>query len=212
MGDLMSAVVMANVVCILDHRDLQRHEQARGRRRSSASTATAAGARQGAGAEEQAIPPRRGTCHPSSPWAGASVIAGASSSWATCRRLPAGPAPVRLDHHPGAAIKIFGLLPEGTRGRQLRVGRHDLRHHGSPLLVGVSHGLHQYQRVPSSLTDPMFLLLTVSHRHRRQPDLGPPGLAGQVPLRRGRHRSRLGMADTGGSGDVSVLSAANACA
>ena len=107
-----------------------------------------------------------------------------------------------------AAIKIVGLMPKELEEASSEWGDLIVTTMVPALLVGVSTTYIDIQQVVQSLTDPLFLVLTVVTVVIATLSSGIIGWLVGFNFVEASITPGLVMADTGGSGDVSVLSAA----
>jgi len=108
-----------------------------------------------------------------------------------------------------AAIKIFGMLPKDVEDAATDWGDLVTATMVPALLVGVSISYIDISEVLQSLTSPRFLFLTVATVVVATLSSGLLGWLVKFYFVEASITPGLVMADTGGSGDVSVLSAAN---
>lgn len=108
-----------------------------------------------------------------------------------------------------ALIKIFGLLPQELEEASAEWGEMLTTYFIPALLVGVSITYVDIAEVISSLSDPIFMGLTVTTVIVSGLTAGTLGWLVKFNFVEASITPGLVMADTGGSGDVSVLSAAN---
>lgn len=108
-----------------------------------------------------------------------------------------------------AAVKIFGLLPREIEDGSSEWGDFIAKILVPALLVGVSMTYIDVQEVLASVGNPSFILLTVCTVIVATLTSGVFGWLVKFYFVEAAITPGLVMADTGGSGDVSVLSAAN---
>ncbi|TWH18447.1 2-hydroxycarboxylate transporter family protein [Prauserella rugosa] len=108
-----------------------------------------------------------------------------------------------------AALKIFRLLPEqvtaGAEGWYAFIAQAWV----PAVLVAISAGMIDFDRVVEVVSDPAYLTLTVTTVVAAAAAAGLVGYAVGFHVVESSITAGLGMADMGGSGDVAVLSAAN---
>ncbi|MFB0834573.1 2-hydroxycarboxylate transporter family protein [Arthrobacter halodurans] len=208
MGDLMSAVVMANVVCILIA-GLYNGIGKRGLQPFVGFNGNGQLMRIEGKASELAVPAKKDMSSYISLGKGL-VIAG---SLFVAGNLIAAYLPAL---HPyawtiilAAAVKIFGLFPRELEEASSEWGDMLSAILIPALLVGVSITYIEINEVLSSLSNPLFILLTVATVIIASLTSGVLGWLVKFNFVEASITPGLVMADTGGSGDVSVLSAAN---
>jgi Na+/citrate or Na+/malate symporter len=108
-----------------------------------------------------------------------------------------------------AAVKIFGLLPKDVEDGSSEWGEMIGAILVPALLVGVSMTYIEIDQILASLSNPMFILLTVATVVIATLTSGFLGWLVKFHFVEAAITPGLVMADTGGSGDVAVLSAAN---
>ncbi len=208
MGDLMSAVVMANIVCIL----IAGIYNGLGKRKKQLFVGFNGHGQllriQGK-AGEMAAPPKKELSSFLSLGKGLLIAA----VLFVAGNLVAVYLPVL---HPyawtilfAAAVKIFGLLPKDLEDGSSEWGDMIASILVPALLVGVSMTYIDIQEVLASVSDPMFIVLTIATVVIATLTSGLLGWLVKFHFVEAAITPGLVMADTGGSGDVSVLSAAN---
>lgn len=208
MGDLMSAVVMANIVCIL----IAGVYNGVGKRKKQLFVGFNGYGQlmrvQGK-ADEMALPAKKDLSSFISLGKGLLIAA----VLFVAGNLVAAYLPVL---HPyawtilfAAAVKIFGLLPKDLEDGSSEWGDMIGAILVPALLVGVSMTYIDIQEVLASLSNPMFIVLTVCTVLVATLSSGFLGWLVKFHFVEAAITPGLVMADTGGSGDVSVLSAAN---
>jgi malate:Na+ symporter len=208
MGDLMSAVVMANIVCIL----IAGIYNGLGKRRKQLFVGFNGHGQllrvQGR-AGEMVAPPKKELSSFLSLGKGLLIAA----VLFVAGNLVAVYLPVL---HPyawtilfAAAVKIFGLLPKDLEDGSSEWGDMIASVLVPALLVGVSMTYIDIQEVLASVSDPMFIVLTIATVVIATLTSGFLGWLVKFHFVEAAITPGLVMADTGGSGDVSVLSAAN---
>lgn len=208
MGDLMSAVVMANVVCIL----IAGIYNGLGKRRKQLFVGF-----NGHGqlmrikgrSDELTLPPKRDTSSFIALGKGL-LIAGSLFIFGNLVGgfLP-GLHPYAWTIIAAAVVKIFGLLPKDVEESTADWGDLIGAVLVPALLVGVSLTYIDITDVIASLSNPMFILLTICTVVIATLTSGILGWLVKFNFVEASITPGLVMADTGGSGDVSVLSAAN---
>ena len=208
MGDLMSAVVMANVVCILiagiynglGKRKKQLFVGFNGQGQLLRIT--------GRGGE-LTLPPKRDTSSFIALGKGL-LIAGSLFVFGNLMAafIP-GLHPYAWTIIAAAAVKIFGLLPQDVEDSTADWGDLIGAVLVPALLVGVSITYIDMTQVFASLSNPLFILLTICTVIIATLTSGVLGWLVKFNFVEASITPGLVMADTGGSGDVSVLSAAN---
>jgi malate:Na+ symporter len=108
-----------------------------------------------------------------------------------------------------AAVKIFGLLPKDVEDGSSEWGEMIGLILVPALLVGVSMTYIEIDQILASLSNPMFILLTIATVVIATLTSGFLGWLVKFHFVEAAITPGLVMADTGGSGDVAVLSAAN---
>lgn len=208
MGDLLSAVVVANIVCILIA-GLYNGITKRGTQLFVGFNGNGQLLRVKGKAGDLAMPPKRDI---------SSFIAlGKGLAIAGCLfvlgNLVGAFLPVL---HPyawtiiaAALIKIFGLFPKELEEASSEWGDMISSTMVPALLVGVSITYIKIDDVLASLGNPMFIILTVATVLIATLSSGFLGWLVKFHFVEAAITPGLVMADTGGSGDVSVLSAAN---
>ena len=208
MGELMSAVVIANVVCIL----IAGVYNGLGKRKKQLFVGF-----NGHGqllrikgrSDELTLPPKRDTASFIALGKGL-LIAGSLFVFGNLMGafVPA--------LHPyawaiiaAAAVKIFGLLPKDVEESTANWGDFIGAALVPALLVGVSLTYINIKDVLTSLSNPLFILLTICTVIIATLTSGILGWLVKFNFVEASITPGLVMADTGGSGDVSVLSAAN---
>ena len=208
MGDLMSAVVMANVVCIL----IAGIYNGLGKRKKQLFVGF-----NGHGqlmrikgrSDELTLPPKRDASSFIALGKGL-LIAGSLFVFGNLMAaLVPGLHPYAWAIIAAAAVKIFGLLPKDVEDSTADWGDLIGAVLVPALLVGVSLTYIEIQDVLASLSNPLFILLTVSTVVIATLTSGVLGWLVKFNFVEASITPGLVMADTGGSGDVSVLSAAN---
>ncbi|MDQ0862854.1 2-hydroxycarboxylate transporter family protein [Arthrobacter globiformis] len=208
MGDLMSAVVMANVVCIL----IAGIYNGLGKRKKQLFVGF-----NGHGqllrikgrSDELTLPPKRDTSSFIALGKGL-LIAGSLFVFGNlAAALIPGLHPYAWTIIAAAAVKIFGLLPRDVEDSTADWGDLIGAILVPALLVGVSLTYIDITDVLASLSNPLFILLTVSTVVIATLTSGVLGWLVKFNFVEASITPGLVMADTGGSGDVSVLSAAN---
>lgn len=208
MGDLMSAVVMANIVCIL----IAGVYNGVGKRKKQLFVGFNGYGQlmrvQGK-ADEMALPDKKDLSSFISLGKGLLIAA----VLFVAGNLVAAYLPVL---HPyawtilfAAAVKIFGLLPKDLEDGSSEWGDMIGAILVPALLVGVSMTYIDVQEVLASLSNPMFIILTICTVLVATLSSGFLGWLVKFHFVEAAITPGLVMADTGGSGDVSVLSAAN---
>lgn len=208
MGDLMSAVVMANIVCIL----IAGVYNGVGKRKKQLFVGFNGYGQlmrvQGK-ADEMALPEKKDLSSFISLGKGLLIAA----VLFVAGNLVAAYLPVL---HPyawtilfAAAVKIFGLLPKDLEDGSSEWGDMIGAILVPALLVGVSMTYIDVQEVLASLSNPMFIVLTICTVLVATLSSGFLGWLVKFHFVEAAITPGLVMADTGGSGDVSVLSAAN---
>lgn len=208
MGDLMSAVVMANIVCIL----IAGVYNGVGKRKKQLFVGFNGYGQlmrvQGK-ADEMALPEKKDLSSFISLGKGLLIAA----VLFVAGNLVAAYLPVL---HPyawtilfAAAVKIFGLLPKDLEDGSSEWGDMIGAILVPALLVGVSMTYIDVQEVLASLSNPMFIILTICTVLVATLSSGFLGWLVKFHFVEAAITPGLVMADTGGSGDVSVLSAAN---
>ncbi|WP_458116416.1 2-hydroxycarboxylate transporter family protein [Arthrobacter sp. D2-10] len=208
MGDLMSAVVMANVVCIL----IAGIYNGLGKRKKQFFVGFNGHGqllRISGRADELALPPKRDTSSFIALGKGL-LIAGGLFVFGNLVAvfLPA-LHPYAWTIIAAAAVKIFGLLPRDVEDSTADWGDLVGAVLVPALLVGVSLTFIDITEVLASLSNPMFILLTVCTVVIATTTSGILGWLVKFNFVEASITPGLVMADTGGSGDVAVLSAAN---
>jgi Na+/citrate or Na+/malate symporter len=208
MGDLMSAVVMANVVCILiagiynglGKRKKQLFVGFNGQGQLLRIT--------GRGGE-LTLPQKRDTSSFIALGKGL-LIAGSLFVFGNLMAavIP-GLHPYAWTIIAAAAVKIFGLLPQDVEDSTADWGDLIGAVLVPALLVGVSVTYIDMTQVFASLSNPLFILLTICTVIIATLTSGVLGWLVKFNFVEASITPGLVMADTGGSGDVSVLSAAN---
>ncbi|MEV7136274.1 2-hydroxycarboxylate transporter family protein [Arthrobacter sp. NPDC093128] len=208
MGDLMSAVVMANVVCIL----IAGIYNGLGKRKKQLFVGF-----NGHGqllrikgrSDELTLPPKRDTSSFIALGKGL-LIAGSLFVFGNLMAafLP-GMHPYAWAIIAAAAVKIFGLLPKDVEDSTADWGDLIGAVLVPALLVGVSLTYIDITDVLASLSNPLFILLTICTVVIATLTSGFLGWLVKFNFVEASITPGLVMADTGGSGDVSVLSAAN---
>lgn len=209
MGDLMSAVVMANVVCIL----IAGIYNGLGKRKKQLFVGF-----NGHGqllrikgrSDELAVPPKRETSSFIALGKGL-LIAGGLFVFGEliAALLPGGLHPYAWAIIAAALVKIFGLLPRDVEDSAADWGDLIGTVLVPALLVGVSLTYINITEVLASLSNPLFILLTISTVVIATLTSGILGWLVKFNFVEASITPGLVMADTGGSGDVAVLSAAN---
>jgi Na+/citrate or Na+/malate symporter len=208
MGDLMSAVVMANVVCIL----IAGIYNGLGKRKKQLFVGF-----NGHGqlmrikgrSDELTLPPKRDASSFIALGKGL-LIAGSLFIFGNLMAaLVPGLHPYAWAIIAAAAVKIFGLLPKDVEDSTADWGDLIGAVLVPALLVGVSLTYIEIQDVLASLSNPLFILLTVCTVVIATLTSGVLGWLVKFNFVEASITPGLVMADTGGSGDVSVLSAAN---
>ncbi|GAA2121583.1 2-hydroxycarboxylate transporter family protein [Kocuria atrinae] len=208
MGDLMSAVVMANIVCIL----IAGVYNGVGKRKKQLFVGFNGYGQlmrvQGK-ADEMALPAKKDLSSFISLGKGLLIAA----VLFVAGNLVAAYLPVL---HPyawtilfAAMVKIFGLLPKDLEDGSSEWGDMIGAILVPALLVGVSMTYIDIQEVLASLSNPMFIVLTICTVIVATLSSGFLGWLVNFHFVEAAITPGLVMADTGGSGDVSVLSAAN---
>ncbi|WP_303383580.1 2-hydroxycarboxylate transporter family protein [Kocuria sp.] len=208
MGDLMSAVVMANIVCIL----IAGVYNGVGKRKKQLFVGFNGYGQlmrvQGK-ADEMALPEKKDLSSFISLGKGLLIAA----VLFVAGNLVAAYLPVL---HPyawtilfAAAVKILGLLPKDLEDGSSEWGDMIGAILVPALLVGVSMTYIDVQEVLASLSNPMFIVLTICTVLVATLSSGFLGWLVKFHFVEAAITPGLVMADTGGSGDVSVLSAAN---
>ncbi|MHA7207912.1 2-hydroxycarboxylate transporter family protein [Arthrobacter sp. MDT1-65] len=208
MGDLLSAVIIANVVCIL----IAGLYNGLGKRKNQLFVGF-----NGHGellrikgrADELALPPKRDSSSYIALGKGL-LIAGSLFIFGNLVAvyLPA-LHPYAWTIIAAAAVKIFGLLPKDVEDSTADWGDFIGAVLVPALLVGVSLTYIEIGDVLTSLGNPLFILLTISTVIISTLTSGALGWMVKFNFVEASITPGLVMADTGGSGDVSVLSAAN---
>lgn len=208
MGDLMSAVVMANVVCIL----IAGIYNGLGKRKKQLFVGF-----NGHGqlmrikgrSDELTLPPKRDASSFIALGKGL-LIAGSLFVFGNLMAAFApGLHPYAWAIIAAAAVKIFGLLPKDIEESTADWGDLIGAVLVPALLVGVSLTYIDIKDVIASLSNPLFILLTVCTVVIATVTSGILGWLVKFNFVEASITPGLVMADTGGSGDVSVLSAAN---
>lgn len=208
MGDLMSAVVMANVVCIL----IAGIYNGLGKRKKQLFIGFNGHGqllRISGRPDELALPPKRDTSSFIALGKGL-LIAGSLFIFGNLAAafLP-GLHPYAWTIIAAAAVKIFGLLPQDVEDSTADWGDLIGAVLVPALLVGVSLTYIDITEVLASLSNPLFILLTVCTVIIATLTSGVLGWLVKFNFVEASITPGLVMADTGGSGDVAVLSAAN---
>ncbi|MFI7579786.1 2-hydroxycarboxylate transporter family protein [Kocuria kalidii] len=208
MGDLMSAVVMANIVCIL----IAGVYNGLGKRKKQLFVGFNGHGelmRVKGRAGEMATPPKKELSSFLSLGKGLLIAA----VLFVAGNLVAVYLPVL---HPyawtilfAAAVKIFGLLPKDLEDGSSEWGDMIASILVPALLVGVSMTYIDIQEVLASVSNPMFIVLTIATVVIATLTSGVLGWLVKFHFVEAAITPGLVMADTGGSGDVAVLSAAN---
>lgn len=208
MGDLMSAVVMANIVCIL----IAGIYNGLGKRKKQLFVGFNGHGelmRVKGRAGEMATPPKKELSSFLSLGKGLLIAA----VLFVAGNLVAVYLPVL---HPyawtilfAAAVKIFGLLPKDLEDGSSEWGDMIASILVPALLVGVSMTYIDIQEVLASVSNPMFIVLTIATVVIATLTSGVLGWLVKFHFVEAAITPGLVMADTGGSGDVAVLSAAN---
>jgi Na+/citrate or Na+/malate symporter len=208
MGDLMSAVVMANVVCIL----IAGIYNGLGKRKKQLFVGF-----NGHGqlmrikgrSDELTLPPKRDASSFIALGKGL-LIAGSLFVFGNLMAaFVPGLHPYAWAIIAAAAVKIFGLLPKDVEESTADWGDLIGAVLVPALLVGVSLTYIDIKDVIASLSNPLFILLTVCAVVIATVTSGVLGWLVKFNFVEASITPGLVMADTGGSGDVSVLSAAN---
>ncbi|MDQ0103174.1 Na+/citrate or Na+/malate symporter [Paenarthrobacter nicotinovorans] len=208
MGDLMSAVVMANVVCIL----IAGIYNGLGKRKKQLFVGF-----NGHGqlmrikgrSDELTLPPKRDASSFIALGKGL-LIAGSLFVFGNLMAAFApGLHPYAWAIIAAAAVKIFGLLPKDIEESTADWGDLIGAVLVPALLVGVSLTYIDIKDVIASLSNPLFILLTACTVVIATVTSGILGWLVKFNFVEASITPGLVMADTGGSGDVSVLSAAN---
>ncbi|MFJ4029060.1 2-hydroxycarboxylate transporter family protein [Paenarthrobacter sp. NPDC089989] len=208
MGDLMSAVVIANVVCIL----IAGIYNGLGKRKKQLFVGF-----NGHGqlmrikgrSDELTLPPKRDVSSFIALGKGL-LIAGSLFVFGNfIAALLPGLHPYAWTIIAAAAIKIFGLLPKDVEESTADWGDLIGAVLVPALLVGVSLTYIEITDVISSLSNPLFIVLTICTVVIATLTSGALGWLVKFNFVEASITPGLVMADTGGSGDVSVLSAAN---
>ncbi|MCG2621015.1 2-hydroxycarboxylate transporter family protein [Arthrobacter sp. I2-34] len=208
MGDLLSAVVVANIVCILIA-GLYNGLSKRGTQLFVGFNGHGELLRVQGKSSELTMPPKKEI---------SSFIAlGKGLAIAGCLFVLGNLAGAFLPAlHPyawtiiaAALIKIFGLFPKELEEASSEWGDMISNIMVPALLVGVSITFIKIDDVLASLGNPMFILLTVCTVIIATVSSGLLGWLVKFHFVEAAITPGLVMADTGGSGDVSVLSAAN---
>lgn len=208
MGDLMSAVVMANVVCIL----IAGIYNGLGKRKKQLFVGFNGHGqllRINGRSDELTLPPKRDTSSFIALGKGL-LIAGSLFVFGNLvAALLPGLHPYAWTIIAAAAVKIFGLLPKDVEDSASDWGDMIGVVFVPALLVGVSLTYINITDVLASLSNPLFILLTISTVVIATLSSGVLGWLVKFNFVEASITPGLVMADTGGSGDVSVLSAAN---
>ncbi|MDQ0848640.1 malate:Na+ symporter [Arthrobacter sp. B3I9] len=208
MGDLMSAVVMANVVCIL----IAGIYNGLGKRKKQLFVGFNGHGQllRIAGRSDQlALPPKRDSSSFVALGKGL-LIAGSLFVFGNliAAFIP-GLHPYAWTIIAAAAVKIFKLLPQDVEDSTADWGDLIGAVLVPALLVGVSITYIDMTQVFASLSNPQFVLLTICTVIIATLTSGALGWLVKFNFVEASITPGLVMADTGGSGDVSVLSAAN---
>lgn len=208
MGDLISAVVMANVVCILIA-GIYNGLTKRGTQLFVGFNGHGQLLRVKGKSEDLTMPPAKDMSSFISLGKGL-VIAGCLFVLGQLigAYLPA-LHPYAWTIIAAAAIKIFGLLPKELEEASSEWGDMISSTMVPALLVGVSITFINIEEVLASLSNPIFIVLTVATVIIATLTSGLLGWLVKFHFVEAAITPGLCMADTGGSGDVSVLSAAN---
>ncbi|SDM12666.1 2-hydroxycarboxylate transporter family protein [Arthrobacter sp. ok362] len=208
MGDLMSAVVMANVVCIL----IAGIYNGLGKRKKQLFIGFNGHGqllRISGRSDELTLPPKRDTSSFIALGKGL-LIAGSLFVFGNlvAAFIP-GLHPYAWTIIAAAAVKIFKLLPQDVEDSTADWGDMIGAVLVPALLVGVSITYIDMTQVFTSLSNPLFILLTICTVVIATLSSGVLGWLVKFNFVEASITPGLVMADTGGSGDVSVLSAAN---
>ena len=208
MGDLMSAVVMANVVCIL----IAGIYNGLGKRKKQLFVGFNGHGqllRISGRSDELTLPPKRDTSSFIALGKGL-LIAGSLFVFGNlvAAFIP-GLHPYAWTIIAAAAVKIFKLLPQDVEDSTADWGDMIGAVLVPALLVGVSITYIDMTQVFTSLSNPLFILLTICTVVIATLSSGVLGWLVKFNFVEASITPGLVMADTGGSGDVSVLSAAN---
>lgn len=208
MGDLMSAVVMANVVCIL----IAGIYNGLGKRKKQLFVGFNGHGqllRINGRSDELTLPPKRDASSFIALGKGL-LIAGSLFVFGNLvAALLPGLHPYAWTIIAAAAVKIFGLLPKDVEDSASDWGDMIGAVLVPALLVGVSLTYINITDVLASLSNPLFILLTICTVVIATLSSGVLGWLVKFNFVEASITPGLVMADTGGSGDVSVLSAAN---
>jgi len=208
MGDLMSAALIANMVCIL----IAGIYNGLGKRRKQFFVGF-----NGHGqllrikgrSDELAMPPRRDTAAFLALGKGLLIAGGLFVFGNLAAAFVPALHPYAWTIIAAAIVKIFGLLPQDVEDGAAYWG--DLL--GAilvpALLVGVSLTFIKFTDVLASLSDPLFILLTICTVLIATLSSGILGWLVKFNFVEASITPGLVMADSGGSGDVAVLSAAD---
>jgi Na+/citrate or Na+/malate symporter len=208
MGDLMPAVVMANVVCIL----IAGIYNGLGKRKKQLFVGFNGHGqllRISGRSDELTLPPKRDTSSFIALGKGL-LIAGSLFIFGNlvAAFIP-GLHPYAWTILAAAAVKIFKLLPQDVEDSTADWGDLIGAILVPALLVGVSITYIDMTQVFASLSNPLFILLTICTVVIATLSSGILGWLVKFNFVEASITPGLVMADTGGSGDVSVLSAAN---